>query len=73
MDVLRMNELASVALTTRFPVLCEPHRSFRVAVRLVALARGTGRSGLPAKDDWTTWDPVQMRAAVDGLERMRNR
>ena len=68
-----MNELPSAGLTTRFLVLCEQHGSQRLAVRLVAIGRSTGVSGLPANDDWTAWDAGQMRAAVDYLEQMRVR
>ena len=69
----RVNELPSVALTTRFLALCEQHGSQRLAVRLVAVGRGTGVSRLPASDDWTEWDADEMRAAVDHLERLRIR
>ena len=68
-----MNELPSVALTTRFLNLCEQHGSERLAVRLVAVGRSTGVSGLPAGDDWTAWDAEELRAAVDYLERLRVR
>ena len=68
-----MNELPSVALTQRFLALCQYHGSQRLAVRLVAVGRDTGVSGLPAGDDWTAWDAQQMRAAVDYLEQMRVR
>ena len=53
--------------------LCECHGSQHLAVRLVAIGRGAGISGLPDSDDWTAWDADQMRAAVDYLERMRVR
>ena len=68
-----MNELPSVGLTTRFLAVCDQHGSQRLAVRLVAVGRGTGISGLPASDDWTTWDADEMRAAVEYLKRMRVR
>ena len=68
-----MNELPSVALTTRFLSICEQHGSERLAVRLVAVARSTGVSGLPAGDDWTAWDAQELRAVVDYLERLRVR
>ena len=68
-----VNELPSVALTQRFLALCEHHGSQRLAVRLVAVGRGTGVPGLPAGDDWTVWDAEEMRAAVEYLEQMRVR
>ena len=66
-----VNELPSVTLTGRFLAACEHHGSERLAVRLVAIGRGTGVPGLPASDDWATWSVAQMRSAVDYLERMR--
>ena len=68
-----MNALPSVALTQRFLALCQEHGSQRLAVRLVAVGRSTAVSGLPASDDWTSWDAEEMRAAVEYLERMRVR
>ena len=68
-----MNALPSVALTMRFLALCEQHGSQRRTVRLVAVGRSTGVSGLLASDDWTTWDADELRAAVDYLEQMRVR
>lgn len=68
-----MNELPSVALTERFLAECEHHGSRRLAVRLIAVGRSNGIPGLPASDDWTAWDAVQMRAAVDYLEQLRVR
>ena len=68
-----MNELPSVALTQRFLALCQYYGSQRLAVRLVAVGRSTGVSGLPAGDDWTAWDAEEMRAAVEYLEQMRIR
>ena len=68
-----MNELPSVALTQRFLAQCQHHGSQRLAVRLVAVGRGTGVPGLPPGDDWTAWDAEEMRAAVEYLERMRIR
>ena len=68
-----MNELPSVALTQRFLVQCQYHGSQRLAVRLVAVGRGTGVPGIPPGDDWTAWDAEEMRAAVEYLERMRIR
>ena len=66
-------ELPSVALTQRFLVQCEHHGSQRFAVRLVAVGRSTGASGLPESDDWTAWDVKEMRAAVEYLERKHAR
>jgi len=51
-----MNELPSVGLTQQFLRLCEDYGSQRLVVRVVAVGRDTGISGLPAGDDWTTWD-----------------
>ena len=68
-----MNELPSVALTTRFLALCEQHGSQRLVIKLVSVGRSTGVSGLPASDDWTTWDAGEMRAAVDYLNQMHVR
>ena len=68
-----MNELPSVALTRRFLAQCEHHGSQRLAVRLVAAGRSSGVPGLPASDDWTTWNAEEMGAAVDYLEQMRIR
>ena len=64
-----MEELSSVALTEQFLRLCEQYGSQRLAVRIVAVGRDTGMAGLPASDDWTTWDAHEMRAAVDYLRR----
>jgi len=66
-------ELPSVALTQRFLAQCEHHGSQRLAVRLVAVGRSTGVSGLPVSDDWTAWDAQEMRAAVEYLERKHTR
>lgn len=68
-----MNELPSVALTQRFLALCQQHGSERLAVRMVAVGRSTGVAGLPESDEWTAWDAVEMRAAVEYLERLRVR
>ena len=68
-----VSELPSVALTQRFLALCEHHGSQHLAVKLVAVGRGTGVQGLPESDDWTTWDAGQMRAAVEYLEHLRVR
>ena len=65
-----MNELPSVALTQRFLALCAHHGSQRLAVRLIAVGRSTGVSGLPGGDDWTAWDADELRAAVEYLEQM---
>ena len=66
-------ELPSVALTQRFLAQCEHHGSKRFAVRLVAVGRSTGVSGLPDSDDWTAWDAKEMRSAVEYLERQHTR
>ena len=58
-------------LTQRFLTLCEHHGSQRLAVRMVALGRSIGVSGLPVSDNWTAWDAEEMQAAVDYLEQMR--
>ena len=68
-----MNELPSVALTQRFLGQCQHHGSQRLAVRLVAVGRGTGVPGLPPGDDWTAWDTYEMRAVVEYLEQLRVR
>ena len=66
-----MNELPSVALTRRFLALCEDYGSQRLAVLMVAAGRSAGVPGMPASDDWTTWDAHEMRCAVDYLHRKR--
>ena len=66
-----MNELPSVALTTRFLALCRDYGSQRLAVRLVASGRNAGVSGLPVADDWMAWDADEMRAAVEHLQQKR--
>lgn len=68
-----MKELPSVALTRRFLAQCKEQGSESLAVGLVAAARSTGLTGLPASDDWMKWDADEMRAAVDYLERLRVR
>ena len=68
-----MNELPSVALTEQFLRLCEDYGSQRLVVRVVAVGRDTGVAGLPANDDWTTWDGHEMRAAVEYLRDKRGR
>ncbi len=35
------------------------------------MGRSTGVEGLPASDDWNTWDAGEMQAAVDYLRRKR--
>ena len=64
-----MNELPSVALTTRFLALCRDYGSQRLVVRLVTSGRNAGVSGLPVADDWTAWDADEMRAAVEHLQQ----
>ena len=64
------NELPSVALTTRFPALCEHHGSHRLAVKLVAVGRRSGVPGLPGSEDWTAWDADEIRAAIEYLQRV---
>ena len=64
-----MNELPSIALTTKFLALCREYGSEQLAVRIVAAGRSTGVSGLPQSNDWTTWDTHEMRAAVEYLQR----
>ncbi len=66
-----MNELPSVALTERFLRLCQDYGSQRLVVKMVAVGRDTGVAGLPASDDWTTWDAHEMRAAVEYLRHKR--
>ena len=66
-----VNEFPSLALTRRFLVLCEQYGSQRLAVQIVAVGRSTGVEGLPASDDWNTWDAGEMQAAVDYLRRKR--
>ena len=68
-----MKALPSVALTRRFLAQCEHHGSQRLAVKLVAVGRSIGVTGLPASDDWTAWDADEMQAAVDYLEHLRIR
>ena len=64
-----VNELPSVALTTRFLALCRQYGSEQLAVRIVAARRSTGVPGLPSKNDWTAWNAEQMRTAVEHLRR----
>ena len=67
-----VNELPSVALTTKFLELCQQNGSERRAVGIVAAGRGTGVPGLPQSNDWTAWNAGEMRAAVTFLERERS-
>ena len=66
-----VNELPSVALTTKFLALCEQYGAERLAVRIVVARRSAGVPGLPDNDDWTAWNADQMRAAVEHLQRKR--
>ena len=66
-----VNESLSPALTRRFLALCEQYGSQRLAVQVVAVGRSTGVEGLPASDDWNTWDAGEMQTAVDYLRRKR--
>ena len=67
----RVNELPSVALTTKFLALCEQYGSERLAVGIVAAGCSAGVPGLPHSDDWTAWNADEMRAAVEHLRRKR--
>ena len=49
----------------------EQYGSQRLAVQIVAVSRSTGVEGLPASDDWTTWNAGEMQAAVDYLRCKR--
>ena len=66
-----VNELPSVAVTTKFLGLCQQYGAERLAVRIVAAGRSAGVAGLPENDDWTAWNADQMRAAVEHLQRKR--
>ena len=66
-----VNELPSVAVTTKFLGLCEQYGAERLAVRIVAASRSAGVAGLPENDDWTAWNADEMRAAVQHLQRKR--
>ena len=66
-----VNELPSVALTTKFLSLCEQYGSERLAVRIVIAGHSAGVPGLPDNDDWTAWNADEMRAAVEHLQRKR--
>ena len=64
-----VNELPSVALTTRFLALCRQYGSEQLAVSIVAAGRSAGVSGLPQGNDWTAWNADEMRSAVEHLQR----
>ena len=66
-----VNELPSVALTTKFPALCQQYGSERLAVKIVIAGRSAGVCGLPENDDWTAWNADEIRAAVEHLQRKR--
>ena len=66
-----VNELPSVALTTKFLGLCAQYGSERLAVKIVVAGRSAGVPGLPEHDDWTAWNADEMRAAVEHLQRKR--
>ena len=66
-----VNELPSVALTTKFLALCQQYGSERLAGRIVAAGRSAGVPGLPDNDDWTAWNADEMRAAIEHLQRKR--
>ncbi len=68
-----VNELPSVALTTKFLELCQQHGSERLAIRIVAAGRSTGAPGLPQGNDWTAWNAQEMRAAVKHLQHKLGR
>ena len=66
-----VNELPSVALTTKFLTLCQQYGTERLAVKVVIAGRSAGVPGLPDNDDWTVWNADEMRAAVEHLQRKR--
>ena len=66
-----VNELPSVALTTKFLELCGEYGSERLAVKIVIAGRSAGVPGLPDNDDWTAWNADEMHAAVEHLQRKR--
>ena len=66
-----VNELPSVAVTTKLLGLCEQYGSERLAVKIVIAGRSAGVSGLPEDDDWTAWNAGEMRAAVEHPQRKR--
>ena len=68
-----VNELPSVAVTTKFLELCQQYGSEQLAVRIVAAGRSTGVPGLPRSNDWTAWNADEMPAAVEHLQQKRGR
>ena len=68
-----VNELPSIALTTKFLELCRQCGSEQLAVRIVAAGRSTGAPGLPPGNDWTAWNAGEMRAAVEHLQHKLGR
>ena len=68
-----MNELPSVALTTKFLELGQEYGSEQLAVRIVAAGRSTGVPGLPHSNDWTAWNADEMRTAVEHLRHKLGR
>ena len=68
-----VNELPSVALTTRFLALCGQAGSERLAVRIVAAGRSTGVPGLPESNDRMTWNASEMGVAVKHLQHKLGR
>ena len=68
-----VNELPSVALTTKFLALCQQHGSERLAVSIVAAGRSAGVQHLPQTNDRTAWNADEMRAAVEHLQRKLGR
>ena len=68
-----VDELPSVALTTRFLALCQQCGSEQLAVRIVAAGRSVGVPRLPQSSDWTAWNADEMRSAVDHLQRKLGR
>jgi len=63
------NELPSVAITARFLALCDHYGAQTLAIHIVASGRSAGVPGLPQHDQWPEWNAVEMRAAVEYLER----
>ena len=68
-----VNELPSVALTTKFLELWQQYGSEQLTVRIGAAGRSTGVQGLPQSNDWTPWNADQMRAAVEHLQHKLGR
>ena len=68
-----VNELPSVALTTKFLELCQQYGSEQLAVSIAAVGRSTGVPGLPHNNDWTAWNADEMRAAVEYLQHKLGR